>query len=147
MNRFVSELNSQEGTLDDILERLFQKTYNHTVLHPDLTKIYLNLSTEELLPLSERLAEHLEIGFQNFYTEILTRAKARGEIPQDTDIPMTAFFIDNQVIMLQFAYSTGYYKQRMKNYLGGRSLPDKDVVIRGLLEGVRRSIHGTDCPR
>lgn len=142
MKRAIKELVGQEGTLDEILERLLRLTIRYTHSHPDLTKLYLTLSTEELLPLSERLAQNMELGFRDFYMEILSKAKKQEEIPEDTDLAMTAFFIDNLIILLQFSYSTGYYRKRMEAYLGAKAEDSEEVVIQGILERIKRSIHG-----
>ncbi len=137
LNRAVEEMLSVDGTLEETIARLLWLTVRYTKEHPDLTKIYLNLSTEELTPLSERLAQKMEISFKNYYHTMLEKARDRGEIPEDSDIDLCAFFIDNQVMMLQYSLSTNYYARRLEEYLGERELED---LIRGMLSHLIASV-------
>lgn len=139
LNDAVAELEAFEGSFSDTLERLLELTVRYTKEHPDLTKLYLNLSTEELAPLSERLTERIEISFHGFYETILKRAQDKGEIPPETDIAQAAYFIDNQVMMLQLSLSTRYYAQRLKKYLGEI---DQSVLLANLKQSILRSFDG-----
>lgn len=139
LNDAVAELEAFEGTFPETLEKLLELTVRYTKDHPDLTKLYLNLSTEELAPLSERLTERIEISFHSFYQTILKRALDKGEIPPGTDLAQAAYFIDNQVMMLQFSLSTKYYAQRLKKYLGDI---DETELLTSLKERILRSFDG-----
>lgn len=139
-NRVIEEARPQEGGFFDVLERLLDLTIIYARQHPDLCKLYLSVSSEELASLEERLSTDMESSFQSFYTDLLTKAKREGEIREDVDVGVAGFFIDNLIIMLQLSYSLTYYKKRLQSYVGEAGVEDDHALRANLLNLIHKSL-------
>mgnify|MGYP000920860781 FL=1 len=139
LNRALEELHPEEGTVFEVIERLLHIAFDYAEKHTDFCRIYLDLSTEGLSHLSERLTENVETSYVHVYKKLLTGAKAKGEVRADLDVPMAAFFLDNIVVMIQFSLASSYYQSRIKLYLGEDYARDRERMIAGVMRIVKRS--------
>lgn len=139
LNRALEELHPEEGTVFEVIERLLNIAFDYAEKHTDFCRIYLDLSTEGLSHLSERLTENVETSYVHVYKKLLASAKDKGEVRADLDVPMAAFFLDNIVVMLQFSLASSYYRSRIKLYLGEDYAQDRKRIIAGLMRIVKRS--------
>lgn len=119
------------------LEAQFRLTIDYAKRYPEMSRLYLAISTEELSVLSERLYEDLEISFKSYYLAILEKAEASGEIAKGQDLAALALQMDNLVVMLQFAYSVQYYRRRLLHYLELSEMDD-DRVVEAMLHLIRK---------
>lgn len=139
LNKALAELHPEEGTVFEVIERLLHIAFAYAEKHTDFCRIYLDLSTEGLSHLSERLTENVETSYVHVYKKLLAAAKAKGEVRPDLDVDMAAFFLDNIVVMLQFSLASSYYRSRIKLYLGDDYARDRKRIIAGLTKIVKRS--------
>ncbi len=139
LNQVLEDIRYKEDTVFEVIDRLFHMTVVYAKKHPDLCKLYLNLSTEQLAPMAKRLSEKMEVSFIHVYTEIFERAKEKGEVRKDLDVPLAAYYLDNLVISLQLSYASTYYKARLANYLGEDAMEDEERICNGLRQLVERS--------
>ncbi|MGI5854015.1 MAG: TetR/AcrR family transcriptional regulator [Bacillota bacterium] len=139
LGKALAELHPEEGTVFEVIERLLHITVNYAEQHTDFCHIYIDLSTEILSGLSERLSDSVETNYANVYKELLTRAKEKGEVRADLDVPMAAFFLDNLVVMLQLSVASSYYRSRIKLYLGEDGAQDREQLIAGLMKLIKNS--------
>ncbi|HAH97428.1 MAG TPA: AcrR family transcriptional regulator [Firmicutes bacterium] len=139
LGKALAELHPEEGTVFDVIERLLHITVNYAEQHTDFCLIYIDLSTETLSGLSERLSDNVETDYVNAYKELLAAAKEKGEVRSDLDVPMAAFFLDNLVVMLQLSVASSYYRSRIKLYLGEDGAQDREMLIGGLLALIKRA--------
>ena len=122
MEQMVNNLDAGQSSFE-MIEKLLEVTLQYSQDNPDFCKIYLDLSTEKLNKLSSRLTKELEYNYIKFYHILLQNGITRKEIREDLDIQLASFFLDNIVIMLQFATSSSYYSERLKAYFSmNRSL-------------------------
>ena len=68
------------------------------------------------------------------YAGFLKRAKEEGDIREDMDERMFAFFFDSLLMTLQFSYTCDYYRERFKVYCGDDIFDDDEKVVRELLK-------------
>lgn len=80
------------------------------------------------------LAKEIEGISAKVYSEFIAKAQADGDIRQDMDPRMFAFFFDNLLMMLQFSYCCDYYRERFKIYCGNDVLFDDEKVVSELLK-------------
>lgn len=139
-NQVIEDVNPEEGTFFEIIERLFRLTIVYAEKHVDLCKLYLTITTEELADQSDRLSERMEISFQEFYHQIMTAAQAKGEIRADADLDSAAFLIDNLVVMLQHSFSLSYYRKRLEKYLGAEKSLDNEALVQTMINFVRTGL-------
>lgn len=82
------------------------------------------------------LAKEIEGISSEVYIKFIIEAKASGEIRDDIDPRMFAFFFDNLLLSLQFSYSCDYYRERFKIFCGEDILDDDERVVSELLKFV-----------
>ncbi|NLZ66601.1 MAG: TetR/AcrR family transcriptional regulator [Clostridiaceae bacterium] len=140
LNRAMLECRPDEGTIAEVLERIFRVTVRYTEEHPDMCRLYLLISTDNMKSQTERLSEEAEVDFLDMYKRVLKSALQRGEIRADIDIDAAAFFIDNITVMLQFSLTSRYYQHRMENYLGEKAAADREHIIQRTLDFVCRGL-------
>ncbi|NLD52015.1 MAG: TetR/AcrR family transcriptional regulator [Clostridiales bacterium] len=120
LERVFREL-SREGSFRQQLLELLHTALRYARQHPDMNNLYLGVMTEELAPLSMRLSSRVEKVSVNYYHHMLQAAVNRGELRADLDIPLAAYLMDNNVLMLQLACSSGYHRYRLQHFVGERA--------------------------
>lgn len=83
---------------------------------------------------AQLLAKEIEGISSQVYTQFITEAKDSGEIRDDMDSRMFAFFFDNLLLTLQFSYSCYYYRERFKIFCGEDIFDDDEKVVSELLK-------------
>ncbi len=79
-------------------------------------------------------AEKIEGISYEAYAGFLARAKADGDIREDCDERLFAFFFDSLLMTLQFSYTCDYYRERFKVYCGDNIFEDDEAVVQELLK-------------
>jgi AcrR family transcriptional regulator len=105
---------------------------------PELVRIYVACTTEELSGLAERLSGSIETVSATRYRSMVAEAAASGEIVPDADPAMTAFFLDDIFLSVQFSCASTYYRDRLRLFVGDAA--DDDAVIAAALLFIRRSL-------
>ncbi len=100
--------------------------------HPDYARMYYRIT--ESSENAAEFAEEIEGFTSRLYTQFITAAQESGDIRQDIDPGLFAFFFDNLLMMLQFSYCCPYYKERFKMYGGSDILTKDDYVTEQLLK-------------
>lgn len=118
---------SEEFGFFESLEAMIREAVLGATKYRNRTRLYLSTTAEHISGLTARLSKKLEGVTLNFYRNLAARAKVSGELPESTDTEMLCFFIDNQIVALQQAYSTDYHQARMSLFLDGET--DPEIVI------------------
>lgn len=129
----------REGSFREKLLELLLTAVQYAEKHPDMNNLYLSLMTEELAPLSMRLSSQVEKVSVAYYHQMLQMAKDKGELREDLDIPLAAYMIDNNVLLLQLACSAGYHRYRLQHFLDSRA-QDKARLAEQLCDALMRSL-------
>ncbi len=93
-----------------------------------LIRIYSELTSVGNSDLVKQLSYEIEAISAEMYTELVKEGQRTGEIMKDLDPAMVAFLMDNLFISLQFSYSSEYYLQRFKIFLGD-DIDDRDTFV------------------
>lgn len=117
LSKVLSEVDLESDVLD-IIKSLFYKAHDYAVLYPQVNQVYLDFSTHSLSSLSNRVSKDLETITKNLYYEVINNAKAKGQMDKDLDVGILSFIVDNLLMMYQFSYTSDYYKERMKIFVG-----------------------------
>lgn len=132
LEQIVTEWSPQkEGSFRSAMTKLFEMTLEYSRKYPDLSKLYLLLTTDSLNPYSEQLSKEMEISFRSAYVKLLENAMEKNELRSDIDLEMASYFIDNTAVMLQFSQTSKYYQNRLRHYLGltaEEEIPDERIV-------------------
>jgi Transcriptional regulator len=136
----LREIDVEKGDIFDIFEHLFRIARDYAINYPELNQIYVDLTTQGLAKLADRLSHKLEDITAQFYAGIIKKAKQNGAMNPVLDDRMIAFYFDNLVMMFQFSFSSNYYRERMKIFLGDEMFDNEERIIQGLMELVKRAL-------
>lgn len=129
----INQVLAQEQKILNYAEQLLRAVQRYAREHEAYIRMYLAITVSSA-PYSVRLAEEIEGVTARIYPKFLAQAQARGDIRADADPGMFAFFFDNLLMMMQFSYSSDYYRRRFQLYCGADILADDDRVVRELLK-------------
>ncbi len=139
----LAEVDLNAGDIFDKIERLLRAAQKYSREYPELNQIYVDIASEGLSHLSVMLSRKMETISAHFYRSLLSQSKQSDLVDREADEFVTAFCLDNLILMLQYAYTTDYYRERMKIFAGEDALEDDDRIIRGMM----RFIRGALAPR
>ncbi|TGN04557.1 TetR/AcrR family transcriptional regulator [Leptospira bandrabouensis] len=124
------------------IEKIIRIIQTHSRINQDIIRLYNEMTTESNYELITRLSGELESLSAKCYIEMINLAKKEGTIRSDVDSNLSAFLLDNIFMTLQFSYSTVYYKERMKIYLGDDIFDKDEDVVAGVMRVIRRALGG-----
>ncbi|MFZ5569519.1 MAG: TetR/AcrR family transcriptional regulator [Thermodesulfobacteriota bacterium] len=139
----LAEVDLNAGDIFDKIERLLRAAQQYSRKYPELNQIYVDIASEGLSHLSVMLSRKMESISAAFYRSMLSLSKQKGLVDAAADDFVTAFCLDNLILMLQYSYTTDYYRERMKIFAGEDALEDDERIIRGMM----RFIRGALAPR
>lgn len=93
-------------------------------------KLYNEITAEKDGERAVAFAREIESQTSRFYITAIAQALASGDVRQDLNPRLFAFFLDNLLLMLQFSFTCGYYKERLSLYTGVdiEDLDDDEIV-------------------
>lgn len=124
----------------EIIEQLFFRAHDYAINYPVLNQIYLDMSTHSLSKLSRKVSGRLETITKKFYLDVIAKAKANNKINQDINERMLSFIVDNLIMMFQFSYTSDYYKERMKIFLGKDLFEDENKQIEEIIKFIKMAV-------
>ncbi len=96
--------------------------------NPALVKLYCRLTTSDNSEFLTGISQHIEAMSASIYTVAISKAQETGDVRNDVNPAFFAFLLDNIFMMLQFASSCDYYKERFFIYTG-KQVQDSDELI------------------
>ena len=117
LSKVLGEIDLESSALK-IIKSLFYKAHDYAVLYPQVNQVYLDFSSHSLSSLSNRVSKDLETITKNLYYDVIEKAKSKGQIDESIDKGILSFVLDNLLMMYQFSYTSVYYKERMKIFVG-----------------------------
>ena len=136
----ISRVDLKHGNIFDKIELLLRMAQKYSRQYPELNQIYLDLTSEGLSHLSQKLSKQMESITAEFSRALISEAKKDGTIASDIDEYVTSFCIDNLMVMLQFSYTSDYYKERMKIFAGDDALENDEKIIQGMMRFFRGAL-------
>ena len=126
------ETEAAGGILIEMIENLIRRSQLAAREHPEYFRLYHQITVSGA-PEHEagNVTELIEGRSAKLYSQLLREAKDAGEVRRDMDPAMFAFFFDNLMMMLHFAYACEYYQERFRLYCGDAAADaDKDEAVR-----------------
>ena len=111
-------------------EKLIRATCELSKKNKNYIKLYNEITAEKDGERAVSLAREIESQTSKIYITSIAQALARGDVRQDLDPRLFAFFLDNLLTTLQFSFTCEYYKERLRIYTGVDTdrLNDDEIV-------------------
>jgi TetR/AcrR family transcriptional regulator len=133
----IASIDLEKGNIFDKFELLVRAAQQFSKAHPELIRIYLDSASSGLGHLSERLSRQVESITAEFYRGLIAEAKAAGLVARDIDAHAAAFCIDNLILLMQYSYTSGYFRERMKIFAGDDALENDEKIVAGIMRFIR----------
>lgn len=123
-----------------VIRQLFQITMDNTLKYPYLSQIYLDVTSHSMSDMAKKLSTEFESSVVDMLLNIIDKAKVKGTIGEHIDSRVLAFCIDNLLVMFQFSFSSYYYKERMRLYLGNKVSEEPKAVIDNIVSFIKNQL-------
>jgi hypothetical protein len=140
LEQVISEIDLEKGDIFDKIERLLRAAQKYTREYPELNQIYLDITSQGLSHLSTLLSRKMETISAQFYRSMLSESKKSGTIDPDIDEYITSFCLDNLILLLQYSYTTDYFRERMKIFAGEDAAENDEKIIQGMMHFIRNAL-------
>lgn len=134
MDDILKDVLQNSRDIFDCVRRMIYAARKFATDYPQLNRIYLDITTQALSHMSIRLSNTLEIITPQILCEFIIKAKSEGKIKKDLNERVAAYCMDNIFTMYQFSFSSDYYKERLKIYIGEESLDNIDKLEDSMYE-------------
>ncbi|MCP4114297.1 MAG: TetR/AcrR family transcriptional regulator [Desulfobacteraceae bacterium] len=136
----VNTVVAREGDIFQKIETLIRAVQKYARLHTELNQIYLDITSQGLSHLSRKLSNQLETITAGLYHRLIREAQDQGIVSSDIDPFVGAFCIDNLIVMLQYAYASDYFAERMKIFAGEDALENDEKMVMGIMRFIRKAL-------
>lgn len=136
----LSEINLIEGTFFDKLDEILKHIQKYSRQYSLLNQLYLEATTQGMADMSKKLSLKMETISAGYYKKAIASAIEDGVMDQDISVETAAFCLDNILLLLQFSYSTEYFKERMKIFAGKNSLNQDDKIRKEILYFLKKAL-------
>jgi hypothetical protein len=86
------------------------------------------------------LSRKMETISAQFYRALLAESKKSGMVDPQIEEYVTSYCLDNLILLLQYSYTTDYFRERMKIFAGENALEDDEKIIRGMMYFIRKAL-------
>lgn len=128
MDDILRDVENSSSDIFDCVKRMIKASRKFAMIYPHLNRIYLDITTQALSHISIKLSNTLEIVTPKILNKFIMKAKLEGKINADLNENVAAYCMDNIFTMYQFSFSSDYYKERLKIYIGEENLNDIDKL-------------------
>lgn len=116
-------------------EKLIRATCELSKKNKNYIKLYNEITAEKDGERAVALAREIESKTSTVYITAIAQAFANGDVRQDLDPRLFAFFLDNLLTTLQFSFTCEYYRERLKIYTGvDTDTLNDDEIVKQLLK-------------
>ena len=109
--------------------------------NPALVKLYCRLTTTDNSEFLTGISQHIEAMSASIYTVAISKAQETGDVRNDVNPAFFAFLLDNIFMMLQFATSCDYYKERFFIYTGKQAHDSDELIVEQTLKFLKAAFN------
>ncbi len=136
----LTDIGENSADVFDCIEKMLTASRTFALEQSQLNQIYLDLTTQALSPLATRLSGKLEQVTPVLLSNYIEKAKADGLVDTHIDAKVASFCIDNIFMIYQFSFSSDYYKERMRMYLGEDDFSDHKQIEKQMMYFIKQAI-------
>jgi TetR/AcrR family transcriptional regulator len=136
----LAQIGQAPGDIFEKIEKMVRAAQQYARRFPELHQIYLDMTSEGLSHLSRKLSGKMETISAEFYRDLIQTAMAQGTINRGLDAHVAALCIDNLILMIQYSYTSDYFKERLKVFIGPDALSDDERIVNGTMAFIRGAL-------
>ena len=130
---------SDSAPFFDNLRNLYKAAAEFSLNYGHVVALYLDLGSISHNKFARLLSQKIEDRARNFHINLVKDAMANGEIATTADPDITAYIIDNNLMILAFSIVSEHYHQRFQAYFGSQSPElDTDKKIDIIMKSIRQ---------
>mgnify|MGYP001059722255 CR=1 FL=1 len=118
LDRTLAEVTAEEADFREYARRMIRALLRFSREHGAYVRLYCTLTASGGEG-AVRLAGEIEGITARLYTRAVAAGQAAGDLREDMDPALSAFFFDSLLMMVQFAGCCDYYRERFRLYCGG----------------------------
>ena len=131
----IDEILQSDDKLIVKAEKLIRTTCQLSQRDANYVKLYNEITSERDSEKAMEFAKAIEGETSKKYVKCITDALAKGDVRQDMDPRLFAFFLDNLLTSLQFSFTCDYYRNRLEIYTGVNVAElSEDQIVKQLLK-------------
>ncbi len=131
----VDEILKSDDKLIVKAEKLIRTTCQLSQKDANYVKLYNEITSERNSEKAKEFAKAIEGETSKKYVKCITDALMNGDVRQDLDPRLFAFFLDNLLTSLQFSFTCDYYRNRLEIYTGVNVAElSEDQIVKQLLK-------------
>lgn len=135
LDNAVDEILKSDDKLLTKAEKLIRTTCQLSQKDANYVKLYNEITSERNSEKAMKFAKAIEGETSKKYVKCITDALANGDVRQDMDPRLFAFFLDNLLTSLQFSFTCDYYRNRLEIYTGVNVAElSEDQIVKQLLK-------------
>jgi len=135
LDNTLNEIMASKDKLLTKAEKLIRATCEHSKKNSRYIKLYNEITAEKDGKRAVELAREIEINTSRVYITAIAQALAGGDVRNDLNPRLFAYFLDSLLMSLQFSFTCEYYKERLKIYTGvDTDKMDEEEIVKQLLK-------------
>jgi TetR/AcrR family transcriptional regulator len=136
----IGGIMERERGFNERVRAILEAAVESSLADPDIVRIYIACTTEELSPLAAGLSRSIESVAATRYRAMVAEAKLAGEVESGCDEAAAAFCLDDLFLMVQFSFGSEYYRQRLRIFLGEGADCDPAATVDAVCGFIRRAL-------
>ena len=136
----LKTIDLEQGDFFQKFEKLLKTAITLTKKYQKIMQIYLDITSEGLSHLSQKLSRKMESITAVYYRALINQAKEEGIIRNNVDEFTASFCLDNLVLLLQFSYTSDYFLERMKSFAGEDIVDNEERLIQGIMDFIKAAL-------
>lgn len=129
----MEEVLQNEGDVISCIKLLIQNLIEGADRHQNYYIMYNEITSGSCSKYAVELAAKIETKTAAIYAELFERSTKEGRVTAKGNPKMFAFFFDSLLMMLQFSFSSEYYRERMKIFCGDRIFEKREELAENFL--------------
>ena len=118
LDTILEDIMNSDDKLLKKAENVIRATCKHSKKNANYIKLYNEITSGKNPDLVNTLVNEIETVTSKRYISSIAQAFARGDVRDDLDPRLFAFFLDNLLTSLQFSFTCEYYRKRFEIYTG-----------------------------
>jgi AcrR family transcriptional regulator len=137
LEKLINGIANEITSAEEAFRQMLVAARDYAISYPEYNQIYLDFTSQGLSHISSKLSHTVETITAQFYQDIIRRDKEKGILPQEIDEHMLSFLMDNLIITFQFSFTSDYYKERMRIFLGEDLSGKDEKIINGIVNLIK----------